>query len=379
MKSHTLVVCILLLIFSSGTHAQTSNPAVQLSFDFRNGALGWEPGFGDYTPQFGLDTYELRSEIRQLPPEIGSGTGFFFQGHNRSDDLFMFLKRRLTPADGIVAGQRYEINYTIVLASNACSDCTGAGGHPGFSVYLKAGAAPIEPIPYGSFQRLNVDMGAQSQGGIAASVAGDIANGLPYNPEPPYVSLTRTHRHTTGVTANSSGELWLLVGTDSGFEGLTQLFYQRIDVTLVPLGPSPPPLTPPPTLLTEEKTGLVIALNAVNLTREPFSWFTRPNYSGSEQTRVSLFATGIELLPGEDASAVSAVIEDSQQRLMQVPVEFVGKVPNFDSFTQIVVRLPFPIIREGTKIRIGLRGASSNSAAFNYRQDNLGPAQVSPP
>jgi hypothetical protein len=142
--------------------------------------------------------------------------------------------------------------------------------------------------------------------GIAASVTGDIANGLPYNPEPPFVSLTRTHRHTTRVTASSSGEIWLLVGTDSGFEGLTQLFYQRIDVTLVPVGPSPVPLIPPPTLLTEDKTGLVIALNAVRLTREPLSWFTRPNYSDSEQTRVSLFATGIDLLPGEDASAVSS-------------------------------------------------------------------------
>ena len=369
MKS-TLAVCIFLLFFGSGAHAQTANSTIQQSFDFRHGALNWQPGFGDYTPEFRPDTYELRSEIRQLPPEIGSGTGFFLQGHNRSDDLFMFLKRRLTQADGIVAGQTYEINYTILFASNACTDCLGIGGHPGFSVFLKAGAAPIEPIPYGPNQRMNVDIGSQSQGGIAASVAGNIATGLGYSLDPPYVSLTRTHRHTARVTASPNGELWLLVGTDSGFEGLTQLFYQRIDVTLVPIGPSPLPLTPAPRLLTEESTGYVIALNAVNFTREPFSWWTRPNYGDTELTRVSLFATDVELLPGDDASAVSAVIEDSQQRLMQVPVEFVGKVTNLDSVTQIVVRLPFPIIRDGTRISISVRGGSSNSAPFNYRQDN---------
>lgn len=370
MKCSSLVVCFVVLLLGSGVHAQTTNSTIQLSFDFRNGALSWQPGFGDYTPEFRLDTYELRSEILQLPPELGSGTGFFLQSHNRSDDLFMFLKRRLTQADGIVAGQRYEINYTIVFASNACTDCFGIGGHPSLSVYLKAGAAPIEPIPYGPNQRMNVDIGNQSQGGIAASVTGNISTGLGYSLNPTYVSLTRTHRHTTRVTASSSGELWLLVGTDSGFEGLTQLFYQRIDVTLVPVGPAPLPPTPAPRLLTEETTGHVIALNAVNFTREPFAWSTRPNFSDTELTRVSLFATDIELLPGEDASAVSAVIEDSQQRLMQVPVEFVGKVPNVDSFTQIVIRLPFPIIRDGTRISISLRGASSNSAPFNYRQDN---------
>jgi hypothetical protein len=279
----------------------------------------------------------------------------------------MFLKRRLTQADGIVPGQRYEIAYTLRFASNACSECGGIGGGPGTSVFMKAGAAPIEPIPYGPNQRMNVDIGSQSQSGIATSVAGNIANGLAYDPAPPYVSLTLTHHHTSQVTASANGELWLLVGTDAGFEGLTQLFYQRIDVTLVPVGPSPPPPAPAPKLLAEENTGRAIALNAIQLTREPFAPFTRPNFSYDEQTRLVLFAMDLDLLPGEDASSVSAQIEDSQQRVIQVPVKFVGKVPNLDSLTQIVVRLPFPIIKDGTRISISLRGSSSNSVPLSYR------------
>jgi hypothetical protein len=34
------------------------------------------------------------------------------------------------------------------------------------------------------------------------------------------------------VKSSASGDLWLLVGTDSGFEGQTELYYQRIDVHL---------------------------------------------------------------------------------------------------------------------------------------------------
>lgn len=52
----------------------------------------------------------------------------------------------------------------------------------------------------------------------------------------PYVSLTRSRRHANRVTATDDGELWLIVGTDSGFEGRTELYYQRIDVTLTPTG-----------------------------------------------------------------------------------------------------------------------------------------------
>jgi hypothetical protein len=37
------------------------------------------------------------------------------------------------------------------------------------------------------------------------------------------------------VRANPDGTFWLLVGTDSGFEGTTTLYYQRIGVTLTPV------------------------------------------------------------------------------------------------------------------------------------------------
>jgi hypothetical protein len=87
---------------------------------------------------------------------------------------------------------------------------------------------------------MNVDKGAGNSGnGTAASITGNIANGL--SPEeidmanPPYVSLVRQHEHPHTVTASPDGELWLLVGTDSGFMGLTGIYYQSIDVTLTPV------------------------------------------------------------------------------------------------------------------------------------------------
>ena len=364
------LIALLTAIYSDSALAQGSGSPLQVGFDFRAGSLGWQSGFADYTP-FNVGDYDLRAEIRDLPPELGAGgTGFYFQGMNRSDDLFMFMKRRLTPADGIVAGQRYEVYYRLVFASNACSDCAGIGGHPGYSVYLKAGASPIEPAAFissnGRAARMNVDIGAQSNGGIATSVTGGIANGLPYSSSRPYVSIRREHRHSTPVTASASGELWLLVGTDSGFEGFTQLYYQSIDVTLVPVG-TPPASAPLPALLVEENTGRAVSLNAATLTREPFTHFTTHNLSHDQRTRALFFATNLQLAPDESASAVSAQIEDAQQRLIQAPVEFVGKVPGFEWLTQIVVRLPAHMPEGAREVRlsVSLRGAESNKAPFS--------------
>ncbi|HUP49699.1 MAG TPA: hypothetical protein VNA04_13010 [Thermoanaerobaculia bacterium] len=211
---------------------------VTIQDDFRNGQLGWVADFADYSPA-SAPTMELDAGMRPLPPELGTpGTGFFLTGHNRSDDLFMFLAKKLTQADGILPRQAYELTFRIVLASNAGSHCIGAGGAPGESVYLKAGATGTEPqvsLDDSNHYQVNFDKANQSQSGMEVSVAGDIANGTSdCSGDAPFVSIERTHRHAQPVTSSPFGEIWLIVGTDSGFEGKTTLYYQEVEAALTP-------------------------------------------------------------------------------------------------------------------------------------------------
>ena len=215
-------------------------PSIRLGFDFRDGTQGWEAGFAEYNPEM-EDMMQLEAGTRPLPPELGiNGTGYYLQGMNHSDDLFMFLKRRIGTDHGVTLGQEYRVVFTIVFASNAPSGAAGIGGSPGESVYLKAGASAVEPEVYldsaDNHYRINVDKGeGNSSSGTAASVIGDIANGLSAQQNPRYVSLERRYELEYSVTASPDGELWLLVGTDSGFEGLTGIYYQSIAVTLSPV------------------------------------------------------------------------------------------------------------------------------------------------
>jgi hypothetical protein len=236
------------LLISTTMSAQTATrrravvqpAAVLVSDDFRNGALGWQAGFSDYST-LTEPVMELESGVRTLPPELNvPGTGFFIQSHNRSDDVFMFLKKKLTRADGIRPNQMYEVSFEIRVASNAGgTECGGIGGAPGFSVYLKAGASPVEPLSVlqsDNHYRMNVDIGVQSQSGANASVMSTIENGSnDCRGDAPFRSLLRAHRHPVPVMSNEAGEIWLLVGTDSGFEGLTRLYYQSITARLTRL------------------------------------------------------------------------------------------------------------------------------------------------
>jgi hypothetical protein len=239
MRRNLLIAVVLvvgLIIYGVVT---TISSSVRLEFDFRYGAQGWEAGFAEYAPE--MEDMMVEVGIRPLPSELGiNGTGYYLQGMNHSDDLFMFLKRRLGPDDGIVPGQEYRVVFTIVFASNAPSGAIGVGGSPGESVFLKAGASMVEPEAYldseTGYYLMNVDKGEGNSGnGTAASVIGDIANGLSAEENARYVSLERQHEHEYTVIASPDGELWFLVGTDSGFEGLTGIYYQSIVVGLMPV------------------------------------------------------------------------------------------------------------------------------------------------
>lgn len=95
-----------------------------------------------------------------------------------------------------------------------------------------------------------------------------------------------------------------------------------------------------PILSVEDATDVAIALNSVTLLRDPFSLNGANNFSTDNRIRVALFASNIELLSGEDKSAVTARAEDATLNVYPLTVEYIGNVPGFDWLTEVVVRLP---------------------------------------
>jgi hypothetical protein len=203
------------------------------SFDFSKSQDGWVGDFSDLPP--GLDDslfYELKFAYTELPENLGKKKAIMMSGNNHSDDLFMFMKKKIA---GLIPNTNYTLVFEVELASNAPKGSVGAGGSPGESVFLKAGASKIEPIKVVQQDRytLNIDKGNQSSSGLNAVTLGDIAT-------PPtasdYTLITRSSSPYSSSTpvfvvqSNNEGEIWLLIGTDSGFEGTTTVYYTRVNV-----------------------------------------------------------------------------------------------------------------------------------------------------
>ncbi|HJR09098.1 MAG TPA: choice-of-anchor B family protein [Pyrinomonadaceae bacterium] len=123
-----------------------------------------------------------------------------------------------------------------------------------------------------------------------------------------------------------------------------------------------------PQLLTEWNSTRAIALDSVTRTREPFSVNSTLNFSTDGRTRLMLFAYNVNLAPDEPQTVVTAQAEDAQQRIYPLTVEYVGKVPDYERVTQVVVVLPAELAAAGdVSVSINLRGTPSNKALIKIQ------------
>jgi hypothetical protein len=229
-------ISIFLICISSCGAKRSSMPATPqiVQVDFSGGSQNWVAGFADYPA--GQETFfQLASGIQPLPTPLDqTKTGFFISGINHSDDLFMFLKAKVT---GLKPNTVYQASFHVEFATSAPQGCPGVGGPPGEGVIVKAGASVAEPLAVlqsDGFLRMNVDKGQQALGGKDAIVIGNVANSSTDCANPVFQTKALDSASAFSVQTDSTGSLWLLVGTDSGFEGTTSLYYRLVKVTFTP-------------------------------------------------------------------------------------------------------------------------------------------------
>lgn len=209
----------------------TDTPAPQISSSFAASSDGWQGGYADYH----ADTAppDVVWELRALPAPL-SGQGYYTGGTNRSDDLFIYNKKKFS---GYAPSTSYLLRFEIEIATNQSSGCVGVGGAPGESVYVVAGAAPTEPKTvansHGEYT-VNLDRGNQATPGAASQVLGNVANAVPDCGPQVYQAKVLRSTAPLAVTSSASGEIWVFFGIDSGFEARSAVFYKSIKVAVEP-------------------------------------------------------------------------------------------------------------------------------------------------
>ncbi len=198
-------------------------------FDFAASDDGWIGGFSDHHDTTTAD-YNLVFERTTLPEPLNTSKfALKLGGTNRSDDLFMFIKKKIA---GLEPNTSYKIIFEIEFASNVPTNRVGTGGSPD-AVMMKAGAMLIEPLSiYNALEntfRMNIDQGQQSAEGKDMTNLGTIGVA---DHTTHYTLITRHNRSKPfRIKTNAAGELWVIAATDSGYESRTELYYNKISIT----------------------------------------------------------------------------------------------------------------------------------------------------
>lgn len=201
--------------------------AEKLSYDFSVGDAGFLPIFADYPAADGSDDfYELEYGRKRIPIKDAKG-GLYISGNNHSDDLFMGYYKEL---DGFKPNKGYSVDVTFTLATNEDGGMMGIGGSLGSSVYVKCGIVSHKPDRVKTDlngYRLNIDKGNQGSDGKDMKLVGTIEK---HETLFPGEYEFNDYRATLEVTADADGRAYLIIGTDSGFEGTTAYYIADVEI-----------------------------------------------------------------------------------------------------------------------------------------------------
>ncbi len=231
-KSHTyrdlliFLFCISILLFfnlSCKDKNRVHPDPVELAWNFNPGHEGWNGDFAEY-PAGGDSLYELLFEHDTLPlPLDQNQRALKLSGKNINADLFMFAKKRITSLDPNTV---YYLNFTVEFASNMPDIPDGQ------LVQVSAGATPVEPIKVmgeNNVYGMNIEKGNQGQNGEDMIVMGSFGNDTD---QPVYCLKSLENEHPFRGTTNEKGDLWIIVGIDSGYDSTTTVYLNSVKVEL---------------------------------------------------------------------------------------------------------------------------------------------------
>jgi hypothetical protein len=231
-------ISLLFIVFSALlTSCSTKyEKSYQFTYTLNEDQEGWTAGFADLPADYDPTFYALDSGWGKLPSGL-EGSAIYLSGNNNSDDLFMFIQQHIT---GLKPETTYRVDFSVDLASNTPAGMMGIGGSPGESVYMKAGAVNTAPEIVTddiNWLRMNIDKGNQASEGKDMINLGTIANpniDLDTFTGEEYAIMNLNNQELSfRVTSDADGSIWVIIGSDSGFEGATTLYYDAIEIRFV--------------------------------------------------------------------------------------------------------------------------------------------------
>ena len=121
-----------------------------------------------------------------------------------------------------------------------------------------------------------------------------------------------------------------------------------------------------PVLFSEDGANRALALDSVTFKRDPFSVNNPYNFSSDRRTRLMLLAANLDLEPADGPSLVAAQADDGKGHTYQLPIEWVGRLPDLDWITVVIAKLPDELLNtDQALITVNAHNQASNQVSIS--------------
>ena len=210
---------IVLLLFVGGcSNDMEDQVGLLTAFDFESGDQQWNGGISDYPVGYEDSIYFLMSTDKVNNGSfLDESSVLNVSGENPHGDLFYYFHRKVT---GLIPNKRYKLDFEFLVYAQVLEKPEKLSSE---ELYLKVGAVNYEPeltkVLWRNslqYQMLNIDKGeSNSEGGSDMINIGSIKD---FTSEIPEVVSGNTFDLNFEAESNNKGEIWILIGVDSGIK-----------------------------------------------------------------------------------------------------------------------------------------------------------------
>lgn len=195
--------------------------------NFQQDLNGW---LGDYALYQDANKDSVRfvsGRNRLVSPLDTTNYGFKVEGRNDEDSLFLYAKKKVS---GLNSSRTYLVYYSVDLSSSY----PDTANSPGRMGSLKVGASVDEPKVVQNtetkYNGIAIKKGLWSVDGKEMVILGNLSNTAT---TPGYKLIGyNNNAKPLEIKPNAQGEIWLCVGADTHYKGVTTVFFDRIKVTI---------------------------------------------------------------------------------------------------------------------------------------------------
>lgn len=225
-------IVLMVFLFAACSSKIDSQPVDLLSaYDFENGSQDWVSGISDYPVGYQDSTMYLSSVDKVPASSPLNGNGLTVGAANPLGEIFYYFQHK---ESNMVPGQKYIVDFEFLVYTQLVTESADFANE---DIYLKIGAVNFEPVLQEIVNRnlitpdymmLNVDKGdSNPDSGKDLINMGSVKSFTGVSPE---VISGNTFGRNIEVQANQNGEIWLLVGVDSGIKSQLNFGMAAINV-----------------------------------------------------------------------------------------------------------------------------------------------------